>query len=186
MDPSGEWKRVSPDGSDWEITAADKDEYLRGGGRLPQLYRGLTEKKDNNPSSPSNSIPNSEKIQSVDNSLKKQESTIQPLGTVFDLPLPDCFIAAPLPLKTQTDSSGNVINTYRILELKQECMAYKEQYRFFRQYINSPNNIVLDRELNRIVSSFSLSAVRKVQIGKRGGRYTMKRTKDGRHYRQYF
>ena len=195
MNSNGEWKRVNRDGSDWELDSSD------GSGRPPRPYRIFG--RDTNIVSPLQPDPEPEpelELESAENieiySKTDVPSTREaPLGTDFVIPLPDCYEVLPVPIRYQEISSNNNSEPYRIVELKEECVVYKEQYRIFRQYIESPTRIELDSALNGLQSRTSTSESvdarsnpeqSKVQTGKRGGRYTVAVTKEGRYYRKYF
>jgi hypothetical protein len=190
MSDEGEWIRVNPDGSKWEISAEDKAKHERGRGRPPRLYRGIPKEE-----LPSNAVaPTSasqvetakhEPLESkphLSSELRQEPA----LGTDFELPLPECYVPLPIPIQYQPISSIRNTEAYRIVELKEECMSYKEQYRLFRQYIESPSRIELDNELNSVNTWSATRSAPKVQTGKRGGRYTIAVTKDGQYYRRYF
>jgi hypothetical protein len=184
MSADGEWIRVNPDGSKWEISEDDKEKYRSGSGRSPRLYRSApcNVASDNDfalTSTSQDSTTNQEPPAHVDQAVSFSNQELA-LGTDFDLPLPDCYQA--LPLLIHYDSFG----AYRLVELKEQHLAYKGQYRIFRQYVESPGRIDLDRERNDINDWTAVSSPPKVHTGKRGGRYTIAVSKEGRYYRRYF
>ena len=185
MNPDGQWIRINPDGSKWQLVESDES----SGGRPPSLYRGIPQER---------TVVDEESIDSIKQEFTTQEPQVldQPsglcsnqepaLGTDFELSLPECYRALPIPIRYQPISSFNNSEAYRIVELKEEFIAYKDQYRLFRQFIESPNRIELDHQLNGINTWSAVGSPPKVQTGKRGGRYMIAVTKSGRYYRRYF
>jgi hypothetical protein len=184
MSADGEWIRINPDGSKWEISEDDKEKYQRSLGRSPRPYRGGPSRVASNNhngigSTNQAASPNQESSIHIDPSVSS--SNHEPaLGTDLELPLPECY--EPLALPIHNDNFG----AYRLVELKERHIAYKGQYRIFRQYIKSPGRIDLDKERNGINTWSAAASPPKVQTGKRGGRFTIAVTKEGRYYRRYF
>ena len=184
MSPDGEWIRVNPDGSKWQISEGDDGIS----GRPPRMYRGIPQDKNSAKEEGADSIKQEAikpepRVPGEPSDLNSDQEPA--LGTDLELPLPERYRALPLPIQYAPISSVNNSEAYRIVELKEEFIAYKEQYRIFRQFIESPNKIELDNGLDSI-NWPSVGSSPKVQIGKRGGRYTIAIAKGGRYYRRYF
>lgn len=185
MTPDGQWMRINPDGSLWQLGETDK----RVSGRPPRLYRGIRQASKDVEEEGTDSINQeflTQELQMPDKCSDLGSNQEPALGTDFELPLPERFRALPIPIRYQAISSFNNSEAYRVIELKEEFVTYKEQYSLFRQFIESPNRIELDQELNKINTWSAVASSPKVQIGKRGGRYTIAVTKKGRYYRRYF
>lgn len=185
MTPDGQWMRINPDGSLWQLGETDK----RVSGRPPRLHRGIRQASKDAEEEGTDSINQeflTQELQMPDKCSDLDSNQEPALGTDFELPLPERFRALPIPIRYQTISSFDNSEAYRVIELKEEFVTYKEQYSLFRQFIESPNRIELDQELNKINTWSAVTSSPKVQIGKRGGRYTIAVTKKGRYYRRYF